>query len=104
MGKAQRRSVPMLVKDELLDKVLARLREQMPEDQPPQAAQFARQYYGRIDAEDLQERSPIDVYGTAVSHWSVVGQRRPGKGKIRVCNPQFEEHGWQSPHTVVEMV
>src|SRR5918997_3426098 len=104
MGKAQRRSVPMLVKDDLLDKVLARLREQMPEDQAPQAEEFARQYYGWIDAEDLQDRSPIDVYGTAVSHWSFVGQRRPGEGKIRVYNPQFEEHGWQSTHTVVEMV
>src|ERR671917_2272419 len=104
MGKAQRRSVPMLVKDELLDKVLVRLREQMPEDQAPQAEEFARQYYGWIDAEDLQDRSPIDVYGTAVSHWSFVGQRRPGEGKIRVYNPQFEEHGWQSTHTVVEMV
>ena len=94
----------MLVKDELLDKVLVRLREQMPEDQAPQAEEFARQYYGWIDAEDLQDRSPIDVYGTAVSHWSFVGQRRPGEGKIRVYNPQFEEHGWQSTHTVVEMV
>src|SRR4028119_1326249 len=94
----------MLVKDELLDKVLARIKEQMPEDQAPQAEEFARQYYGWIDAEDLEDRSSIDVYGAAVSHWSFAGQRKPGEWKIRVYNPQFEEHGWQSTHTVVEMI
>ena len=94
----------MLVKDELLDKVLARVREQISQDQAPQVEEFARQYYGWIDAEDLEDRSPIDVYGAAVSHWSFAGQRRPGEWKIRVYNPQFEENGWQSTHTVVEMV
>ena len=40
----------MLVKDELLDKVVARIREQMPEDQAPQVEEFARQYYEWVDA------------------------------------------------------
>ncbi len=94
----------MLVKDELLDKVVARVREQMPEDQAPQVEEFARQYYGWVDAEDLEDRSPIDAYGAAVSHWSFAGRREPGEWKIRIYNPQFEEHGWQSTHTVIEMV
>jgi glutamate dehydrogenase len=94
----------MLVKDELLDKVVARIREQMPEDQAAQAEEFARQYYGWVDADDLEERSSIDAYGAAVSHWSFAGRRGPGEWKIRIYNPQFEEHGWQSTHTVVEMV
>ena len=94
----------MLVKDELLDKVVARIREQMPEDQAPQVEEFARQYYGWVDADDLEDRSPIDAYGAAVSHWSFAGRREPGEWKIRIYNPHFEEHGWQSTHTVIEMV
>ncbi|HKH58367.1 MAG TPA: NAD-glutamate dehydrogenase [Rubrobacter sp.] len=94
----------MLVKDELLDKVVARIREQMPEDQAPQVEEFARQYYGWVDAADLEDRSPIDAYGAALSHWSFAGRREPGEWKIRVYNPHFEEHGWQSTHTVIEMV
>src|SRR5215213_3804099 len=94
----------MLVKDELLDKVVARIREQMPEDQAPQVEEFARQYYGWVDAADLEDRSPIDAYGAALSHWSFAGRREPGEWKIRIYNPQFEEHGWQSTHTVIEMV
>src|SRR5215210_5365228 len=94
----------MLVKDELLDKVVARIREQMTEDQAPLVEEFARQYYGWVDAEDLEDRSPIDAYGAAVSHWSSAERREPGEWKIRIYNPHFEEHGWQSTHTVIEMV
>jgi glutamate dehydrogenase len=94
----------MLVKDELLDKVVARIREQMLEDQAPQVEAFARQYYGWVDAADLEDRSPIDAYGAALSHWSFASRREPGEWKIRVYNPHFEEHGWQSTHTVIEMV
>ena len=94
----------MLVKDELLDKVVARVREQITEDQAPQVEEFARQYYGWVDAEDLEDRPPIDAYGAALSHWNFAGRREPGERKIRVYNPHFEEHGWQSTHTVVEMV
>jgi glutamate dehydrogenase len=94
----------MLVKDELLDKVLARVREQLPEDQAPQVEEFVRQYYGWVAAEDLAGRSSIDVYGAAVAQWSFARRRTPGEAAIRVCNPHFEEHGWQSSHTVVEMV
>jgi glutamate dehydrogenase len=98
------RSVLMLVKDELLDKVVARVREQMTEDQAPQVEEFARQYYGWVDAADLEDRSPIDAYGAALSHWSFAARREPGEWKIRIYNPHFEEHGWQSTHTVIEMV
>ncbi len=94
----------MLVKDELLDKVVARIKDQMTEDQAPEVEEFARQYYGWVDADDLEERSPIDAYGAAVSHWGFAGKREPGEWKVRIYNPHFEEHGWQSTHTVIEMV
>ncbi|MCA1728288.1 MAG: NAD-glutamate dehydrogenase [Actinobacteria bacterium] len=94
----------MLVKDELLDKVVARVREQLPGDQAPQAEEFVRQYYGWVAPEDLHERSPVDAYGAAIAHWNFARQREPGSSKVRVYDPQFEEHGWQSTHTVVEMV
>src|SRR5919112_295353 len=94
----------MLVKDELLDRVVARVREQLAEDQVPQVEEFVRQYYAWITAEDLADRSPIDLYGAAVGHWTFARQRTPGEPKVRVYNPQFDEHGWQSTHTVIEIV
>src|SRR3712207_1866802 len=97
-------SVHMLVKDELLDKVVDRIREQLPEDQALHVEKFMPQYYGWVPPEDLNGRSPMDVYGAPVPHWNIARQRMPGTPKIRVYNPRFEEHGWQTSHTVVEMV
>jgi glutamate dehydrogenase len=39
-----------------------------------------------------------------VAHWNLAQQRAPGEAKVRVYNPVFEQHGWQSPHTVIEIV
>ena len=97
-------SVPMLAKDELLDKIIDRVREQLPEDRASQVEEFARRYYAWIPAEDLNERSPVDLYGAAMAHLNLAHQRMPGSAKVRVYNPQFEEHGWQSTHTVIEVV
>ncbi|MGI8866383.1 MAG: NAD-glutamate dehydrogenase, partial [Rubrobacteraceae bacterium] len=94
----------MLIKDELLDKVVGRVREQMSEDQAPLVEEFVRQYYSWISPGDLAGRSPIDIYGAAVSQWTLAQQREPGTTKIRVYNPQFDEHGWQSSHTAAEIV
>ena len=94
----------MLAKDELLDRVVDRVREQMPEDRAALAEEFARQYFAWIPREDLEGRSPIDLYGAAMSHFGFAYQRSPGEAKVRVYNPQFEEHGWQSTHTALEVV
>ena len=93
----------MLAKDDLLDRVVDRVRELLPEDRASQAEEFVRRYYSWIPREDLAGRSPVDLYGAAVSHFSFAHQREPGEAKIRVYNPRFEEHGWQSTHTVLEV-
>ena len=54
--------------------------------------------------EDLAELDPLDLYGAALAHWSFARQREPGAASVRVYNPDFEQHGWQSAHTVVEIV
>ena len=94
----------MLAKDELLDRVVDRVRDQMPDDRAAQAEEFARQYFAWIPREDLDGRSPIDLYGAAMSHFGFAYQRSPGEAKVRVYNPLFEEHGWQSTHTALEVV
>ncbi len=94
----------MLAKDDLLDEVFDRVRELLPEDRAPRVEEFVRQYYAWVSPEDLESRSAIDLYGAALSHLNFARQRAPGTAKVRVYNPQHEEHGWQSTHTAVEIV
>jgi glutamate dehydrogenase len=88
----------------LIDDVCSRVRERLPEDQAPQVEEFVRQYYRWVPPDDLVGRSELDVYGAAVAHWNFMARRAPGEAKVRVYNPHFDQHGWQSAHTVVEIV
>jgi glutamate dehydrogenase len=89
---------------ELIDRVCARVRERLPDEQASPCEAFVRQYYHWVPAEDLVGRSPLDLYGAAVAHWNLAHVRGRGEVKVHVYNPEFEHHGWQSPHTVVEVV
>jgi glutamate dehydrogenase len=84
--------------------VCSRVREQLGGADAELAEAFARQYYRWVAPEDVADRDPLDLYGLALGHFNFARERPPGKPKVRVFNPRFEEHGWQSTHTAVEIV
>src|SRR5574338_391448 len=45
-----------------------------------------------------------DLYGVVLSHFNFVRRFQGGHARLRVYNPRLEEHGWQSTHTVIEIV
>ena len=92
------------LESELIDTVCERVRERLPADQVAPCESFVRQYYQWVPAEDLADRNPLDLYGAAVAHYNLAQQRAAGESKVRVYNPDFEQHGWQSPHTLIEVV
>ncbi len=87
-----------------LDEVLKLVRAKVAAGQRATLEAFVARYYGHVDPEDLAEREPVDLYGAALSHWNFARKREPGHVRVRVFNPTVEEHGWQSTHTVVEIV
>ena len=95
---------PTEVEAELLDAVCARVRDRLPGSQAPDCEAWARQYYHWVPAEDLQDRSPLDLYGAAVAHWNLAQHRKPEEVKLHLYNPDVAQHGWQSSHTVLEVV
>jgi glutamate dehydrogenase len=64
---------------------------------------FLKAYYANVDAEDLAAREPAELAGTALSHL-MFARRRRRSALVRVFNPTLREHGFTSPHTVIEMV
>ncbi|HSV59089.1 MAG TPA: NAD-glutamate dehydrogenase [Variovorax sp.] len=90
---------------ERLDEVVQLIRAKVSGgDAADQLAAFVEQYFGQVDPEDLMERQPADLYGAALSHWNFARKREPGHAKVRVFNPSIAEHGWQSTHTIIEIV
>jgi len=91
-------------KEELLDKVLTLAETRLPEHKAALARLFIRHFYRDVSPEDLIHRAPEDLYGAALGLWSFGQSREPGKPRIRAYSPRFEDHGWHSTHTVVEIV
>ncbi|MEU9580939.1 NAD-glutamate dehydrogenase [Streptomyces chilikensis] len=65
---------------------------------------FLQRYYLHTAPEDLTDRDPVDVLGTAYSHYRLAGNRPQGTAAVRVHTPTVEENGWTSSHSVVEVV
>ena len=94
----------MMEKAERMEEVLALVRAKAPAEQRDTIELFVNAYFQQVAPEDLIERRVDDLYGAALSHWNFARKREPGKAKLRVFNPTVEEHGWQSTHTVIEIV
>ncbi len=92
------------LESELIDTVCARIRARLPDGKAAACETFTRQYYHWVPAEDLADRSKLDLYGATVAHWNLAQDRAPGEVKLHVYNPELERDGWHSPHTVVEIV
>ncbi len=90
--------------DELIEKLLEFDDDNLPKEQLAQTEHFLRRYYRQVPVEDLQGQNPQDLRGAALAHWQLARKRSPGEPLIRVYNPHFEKHGWQSTHTIVEVV
>ena len=65
---------------------------------------FLNKYYQNVSSEDLKDRDINDLFGAAISHWRLGCNRAPKEVKIEVFNPTLEHHGWQTPHTVIQIV
>ena len=88
----------------LTEAVCTRVREQLDAADAELAEAFTRQLYRWVAPEDVADRDALDLYGLALGHFNFARERPPGTPKVRVYNPRFEEHGWQSTHTAVEIV
>ncbi len=88
----------------VIDQIVERLRDRLTDDQATEAIEFTRQYYSQVAVEDLLERSLDDLYGAVLSHLHFARSFPGGAPKLRVINPRVDEHGWQSTHTVIEIV
>ncbi|MSP68363.1 MAG: hypothetical protein EXQ96_09820 [Alphaproteobacteria bacterium] len=91
-------------KAEHLQQVVGYLHERLPGDKAVHIEPFLRQYYARVAPDDLLAVTVQDLFGAALALWRRLQCRAPGAAKVRVFNPRHDDHGWQSPHTVVEVI
>jgi len=87
----------------LLNDLYNYIRKQLKDEQAETLVEFSRQYYQSVVFNDFDRVVVEDLYGAALSHWNLALEFKTEQ-KIKVYNPTLEEHGWQSQHTIIEVV
>jgi glutamate dehydrogenase len=89
----------------LLEKVSEIIRKKMPADRADILDTFAQRLYRTISRDDLKNRDESNMYGAIVGLWHSFNKYESNsKATIKVYNPEVSKHGWESPHTIIEII
>ena len=89
----------------ILEKVTKILNKKLSKSKAALVTSFSNHFYNSVSEDDLIKRKPDELYAAILSLWNFSqGEISAENGKIRVSNPNLEEHGWQSKHTVIELI
>jgi glutamate dehydrogenase len=90
-------------KADLITRVAKIINDRLPKAEAASAVKFTQQFFAKVPPQDLIYRAEEELYGSALAFWRFAAKRPDGESLVRVYNPNLEEHGWQSDHTVVEV-
>jgi glutamate dehydrogenase len=65
---------------------------------------YLRLYYRHVAVEDLATRDAADIWGPAMFHRQLGEDRPQGRAKVRAFAPTVDDQGWDSGHSVVQVV
>ncbi|SEI72667.1 glutamate dehydrogenase [Allopseudospirillum japonicum] len=85
-----------------LETLTQQLKQRLPEQEAARLMRFADVYYQGA-SDDLWQRKPDEIYGATLSSWHLLQAYQAPHAKVRIYNPDIEEQGWHSNHTVIEI-
>lgn len=89
----------------VLEKVVELIKKKVSSSQSHLIQDFAKRLYRNIASDDLSHRNDSDMYGAVLGLWHSFNEYKPGdKSLIKVYNPDVPNDGWESPHTVIEII
>jgi len=94
-------------KSEMLDRATELAMARKGSGGPPagEVGELIKAYYRHIAAEDVVERSDIDLYAALASQFRLADNRPQGRANVHVFTPSHADNGWSAGgHSVVEIV
>ncbi|MDO6762103.1 NAD-glutamate dehydrogenase [Agarivorans sp. 1_MG-2023] len=88
----------------LLKKVYQIVNQKLDSKAAPLAEEFLSRLFSGMGSDDLANRSDSDLYGVGVGLWNALNLTQTCDRHINVYNPELSRHGWQSTHTIIEIV
>ncbi|MGQ4275895.1 NAD-glutamate dehydrogenase [Pseudidiomarina sp. E22-M8] len=88
----------------ILQKV-ATLIQQRATDRADLIEDFALRMFRNVSSNELAQRNDSDLYGAIMGLWHSFNEYQPGdKALIKAYNPEVARHGWESAHTIIEII
>jgi len=91
-------------KQDLLQQVIGILSEQCSSTKAKQARYYAEAFFRRVPMEELSHENPSALAAIVSEQMDFISKRPANEALVSVFNPTLEDDGWESQHTVVEMV
>ncbi|TRW49730.1 NAD-glutamate dehydrogenase [Aliidiomarina halalkaliphila] len=89
----------------ILEKVSETIRQKLPSESANLVDEFAHRLYRNVSRDDFVGRDHSNIYGAIVGLWhSFSNYESNSKATIKVYNPEVAKYGWESPHTIVEII
>src|SRR5688572_2959588 len=88
----------------IIDRIAVSARRQRRRNLPIAPDRLARYFYHGVSELDLVQRTPQDLAGAALAELELGRERRGGRSRVRVFNPDPQRDGFSSPHTVIMVV
>jgi len=91
-------------KSELIERIAAMVGSRLDPARAAGVERFLRKFYANVPPDDMLEDTADNLFSAALALWNFGLVRMAGAPKLRIYNPRLDEHGWRSPHTVLEIV
>jgi glutamate dehydrogenase len=60
--------------------------------------------YENVSPDEVVDADAEHLYGAALALWKLGAKRQPDTPRVRIYNPRMTEHGWESAHSVLEVI
>ncbi|HEY0662624.1 MAG TPA: NAD-glutamate dehydrogenase domain-containing protein [Lysobacter sp.] len=86
-----------------LEPIVAAMRKRLPKARHAEGEAFVRAFYRRMGEDELPQHSADGWAALAADFLDFARARKPGTALVRLFNPSIKTHGWESPHTVLQI-
>ncbi len=62
------------------------------------------QFYANVSPDEVVNTETEQLYGAALALWKFGAKRQAGTARVRLYDPRMSEHGWESSHSVLEVI
>ncbi|ROU06104.1 NAD-glutamate dehydrogenase [Lysobacter enzymogenes] len=102
-GRAPQSAPPVDAQAVDLRPIVEAMRKRLPKARHAEAEAFAQAFYKRMSGDEMPQHAAEGWAALAADFLDFARDRKPGNALVRLFNPQLKSHGWESPHTVLQI-